>query len=76
MQDLARRKRLAVILVVHDLNHAAMFADRAALLVNGEKRAEGTAEEVLTEEILSSGFGLPVHVTSHPGSGKPVILLV
>jgi iron complex transport system ATP-binding protein len=61
-------------MVVHDLNHAAMFAGRVALLVDGEKRAEGPAADVLTEEILSAGFGLAVTVTSHAAGGKPVIL--
>lgn len=72
---LAREKELAVLMVVHDLNHAGMFADRVALLVDGQKLGDGSPEEVLTHERLSAVYGEDLVVARHPGSGGPLVLL-
>ncbi len=74
VQDLAHKEGLAVLAALHDLNLAAQFADRAALLVNGELRALGTPAEVFTPANLAAAYGLPVNVISHPTHGTPLIL--
>jgi iron complex transport system ATP-binding protein len=59
---------------LHDLNLAARYADRVALLVAGEVKAAGTAREVLTPEIISAAYHLPVHVIPHPFADAPLVL--
>ncbi|MGH2523596.1 MAG: ABC transporter ATP-binding protein, partial [Anaerolineales bacterium] len=71
---LAREHGLAVLATLHDLNQAALYADRVALLADGELRALGTASEVLTPEHLSPAYGLPVSVIPHPKYGTPLVL--
>ena len=75
VRGLAREKQLAVLMVVHDLNHAGLFADRVALLVGGKLRSLGAPHDVLTAEILGEVYGLEVRVSAHPVSGRPVVLL-
>jgi iron complex transport system ATP-binding protein len=72
---LAAEKALAVLMVVHDLNHAAAFADRIVLLAGGEVRAEGSPEAVLTGPTLSSVYGPGVQVVPHPARPIPLVLL-
>jgi iron complex transport system ATP-binding protein len=48
----------AALISVHDLNLAARYADRLALLVDGAVAAIGTAAEVLTPERLVTAFGV------------------
>jgi iron complex transport system ATP-binding protein len=73
--SLAREKDLAVLMVMHDLNHAAAFADRIVLIAGGEIRAEGTPEAVLTPENLTGVYGVRVQVVPHPFRPKPLVLM-
>jgi len=74
VRQLADDKKLAVLMVLHDLNLASLYADRVALLVAGRVRAIGTPQEVLTEQDLSSVYNIPVHVIPHPDYGSPLVL--
>lgn len=71
---LAQEGKLAVLMAIHDLNLAALYADRLALIVGGCLRAEGSPSQVLTTEILSRAFEVPVHVVTHPDYGTPLVL--
>lgn len=73
VRNLAHRDRLAVLVVLHDLNLASQFADRVALLAAGELRAAGPPAEVLTKEHLSAAYGVPIKIFPHPDGGYPVI---
>ncbi len=64
----------AVLVVLHDLNLVARYADEVLLLVEGEVRAAGSPAEVLRPELLSAAFGIPLEVTRSPNGRFPVIL--
>lgn len=64
--ELAHSDGLAVLTALHDLNLAARYADRLALLVAGEIQALGTARQVLVPEAIAAAYGLPVEVLPHP----------
>jgi len=74
VRKLASEKKLAVLMVLHDLNLASLYADRVALLVAGKVRACGLPAEVLTAQDLTSVYNVPVHVVPHPDYGSPLIL--
>ncbi|RJL30178.1 ABC transporter ATP-binding protein [Bailinhaonella thermotolerans] len=69
VRDLAEEHRVAVGVVLHDLNQAAGVADHVVLLCNGRVLADGTPEEVLTEERLSLAYGIRIEVTHDPRTG-------
>ena len=71
---MATEKNLAVLIVLHDLNLAGLYADRVALLVDGRIRASGAPAEVLTSGILTSVFQMPIEVMPHPAYGTPLVL--
>jgi iron complex transport system ATP-binding protein len=71
---LARECELTVLVALHDLNLAARYADRIALLENGELRAIGAPADILTEEMLSRVYGWPVQVVKHPFNDAPLVL--
>ena len=71
--DLAHDEKYAVLIALHDLNLAAQYADRVALLSNGAVAASGTPEAVLTEENLSPAYGLRIVVYEHPAHGAPLV---
>ncbi|MCC7117383.1 MAG: heme ABC transporter ATP-binding protein [Anaerolineales bacterium] len=70
----AREKQLTVLLVLHDLNLAALFADRIAIMQNGVVCVAGAPAEALTAEILNSIYHVPVHIVRHPETDAPLII--
>ncbi|MDF2440267.1 MAG: cobalamin transport system ATP-binding protein [Abditibacteriota bacterium] len=69
---LARRERLAVVLVLHHINLAAAVADHLLLLDGtGHVRAQGAAADVITSDHLQAVYGVPLAIVAHPKSGRP-----
>lgn len=64
----------AVLVVLHDLNLAAAYSDRIALLREGALVASGTPTEVLDAKILSDVYRTPVEVIPHPTTGLGIVL--
>ncbi len=67
---------MTVISVSHDLNLAAAYSDRIALLVCGSLTAIGTPKEVLTEERIREAFQTDVLIDAHPMNHVPRVTLV
>ncbi|MBI1895019.1 MAG: ABC transporter ATP-binding protein [Acidobacteria bacterium] len=74
IRGLAARERLAVVLTLHDLNLAAIYGDRIALLSERSLAACGAPKDVLTEELIGPAFGVPVTVTRHPVYNTPLVV--
>jgi len=70
------RQGLAVVAALHDLNLAALFADRLVLLHGGAVLAEGPPATVLTRELLHAAYGADVVIDAHPRHGTPVVHLI
>lgn len=54
------RQGCGVIVVLHDLNLAARYADDVALLAHGRLLCAGSAQRALDPEILSRAYGIPM----------------
>jgi iron complex transport system ATP-binding protein len=74
VHELAHKDNLAVLLALHDLNLAARYADRVALMVSGKLQAVGNPREVLQSELISRAYCLPVQVVEHPFMDSPLVL--
>jgi iron complex transport system ATP-binding protein len=74
VRELAHADGLAVLIALHDLNLAARYADRVALLVLGEIKAIGKPKQVLKRKLLSQAYGWPVRVVDHPLVDAPLVL--
>ncbi|MCY3598479.1 MAG: ABC transporter ATP-binding protein [Gemmatimonadetes bacterium] len=61
---------LGVLVITHDLNLAARFADRLLLLDRGRARARGAPDETLSRESLEAVYDWPLRVVPHPGPGS------
>lgn len=71
---LNRDRTMTIILVLHDLNQAARYADRMVVLNRGQIVADGTPKDVLTAELLAEIFRVRAHIIADPKSGTPVCL--
>jgi iron complex transport system ATP-binding protein len=74
VNELAHKDNLAVLVALHDLNLAAHYADRIALMVAGSIKALGEAKEVLQPELIQQAYCLPVQVVKHPFLDIPLVL--
>ena len=65
--------RVAALVVTHDINLAAQFADHILLMKQGRTVQYGSPKEVLRPEILRDVFDIRVLVDAHPVTGGPRI---
>ena len=63
-----------VVMVLHDLNMAARYAQRLIAMRAGRIIAQGAPDEVLTETLLREVFELDAHVLTDPIAGTPLIV--
>lgn len=63
----------SAVVVTHDINLAAEFADRVLMLFEGKTLAAGAPQDVLTPELLGKVFEIKVLVDAHPVTGAPRI---
>ena len=74
LTDLNRTRGTTIVMVLHDLNLAARYADHLIALAGGGLHAAGDPHEVLTEETVQAVFGLTSKVLIDPTSGRPMML--
>jgi len=71
VRDRCDRHEASALVVTHDINLAAQFADRILMMKDGKAVHAGTPEEVLKPEILRDVFAVEVLVDAHPITGGP-----
>lgn len=74
VRRLNREEGMTVVVVLHDLNQAARYADRMLVLQDGRIAEDGPPEQVLNVPMLERVFGIHAHVTQDPVSGRPYFI--
>ena len=74
VQDLNHQRGKTIVLVLHDLNLAARYADHLIALRAGKIVAQGNPTEVVTAAMVQAVFGLASHVIPDPLTGTPLVL--
>jgi iron complex transport system ATP-binding protein len=75
VRKLSRQNQLTVLAAIHDLNLAALYFDRLALLKSGYLTAVGPPDEVITEAAIGDVFGAAVLVSRHPDAPVPSVTI-
>ena len=73
LQQLAA-KGLTVLIVLHDVNLAATYADKIALLKAGRLLAFDSVDKVITEAMIKQVYGVEVDIIAHPKTAKPLVI--
>lgn len=76
VSQLNQEQSISVIAVLHDLNLAALYAERLLILKEGRLLADGSPQEVLQPQIVEQTYGCAVSVLPHPVNQRPQILLL
>lgn len=74
LTDLNRRKKTTIVMVLHDINLSARYADYLFALKQGKLIAKGTPDEIVNEQLICDVFNLGSYVTKDPVSGSPFIV--
>ncbi|GMM96752.1 ABC transporter ATP-binding protein [Microbacterium sp. MTN4-26] len=74
LTDLNRRRGTTIVMVLHDINLAARYADHLFALRRGRLLASGPPSEVITRELIRDVFDLDSLVIADPVSGSPMVL--
>jgi iron complex transport system ATP-binding protein len=74
LTDLNRNRGTTIVMVLHDMNLAARYADHMFALRDGRLVADGTPQQVMTSELIREVFELDALVIPDPVSGAPIIL--
>lgn len=71
---LRREDGVTVVAVLHDLAHAARYADHVIAMKAGAVVAAGPPAEVITADLVEQVFGLPCIVIDDPLSHTPLVV--
>lgn len=74
VRELNQEQGLTVLMVLHDLNHAASFSDHLVVLNHGQIVAAGEPWSILQPDLLHDVFGVTASVISDPHTSKPLIV--
>lgn len=73
LTELNRRKGTTIVMILHDVNLSARYANHLFALCRGKLIAEGKPADVITEELMQKVYQLNCIVMKDPLSGAPLI---
>ena len=76
LRRLNREQALTVMCISHDLNAAALYAQRLLLMANGQVLAEGPPDQIITETNIRMAYGATTIVRKSPAADRPQVSLV
>ena len=65
---------VAIIMVVHDINLVARYADNVLALSGGRTIDYGQPKDVIRTEVINQLYGVDVGIIKHPDNSRPVLL--
>ncbi|MFK2826618.1 ABC transporter ATP-binding protein [Bacillus sp. B190/17] len=74
LQKLNVEQERTIVMVLHDLNQAARFADYIIALKDGEIVQAGDCEEVINRDVLKKVFHIDAEIGRDPRTNKPMCL--
>jgi len=74
LTDLNQKRGTTIVMVLHDINLSARYADYIFAIQKGSLISQGTPSEVITEDLIKQVFGLNCVVIKDPVSGSPFIV--
>ena len=74
LTELNRRKGTTIVMILHDVNLSARYANHLFALCRGKLIAEGKPADVITEELMQKVYQLNCIVMKDPLSGAPLIV--
>ncbi|CEO29604.1 ABC transporter ATP-binding protein [Paraclostridium sordellii] len=74
LEELNKKQGTTIVMVIHELNNAARFADHMIGVKKGKVVCKGSAYEVMTKENLKELFNIDAEIVNDPRTQKPVCI--
>ncbi|SDH41151.1 iron complex transport system ATP-binding protein [Alteribacillus persepolensis] len=74
LQELNEKEERTIVMIIHDLNHAARFSDHLIAMKAGEIQHIGAPHEVISKPVLRRVFGIDAYIVQDPRTGKPLCM--
>lgn len=74
LKDLNVKYGTTIVMVLHDINLSARYADYLFAVKDGKLIAEGSPNDIITNELIKETFNLDCHVINDPISNTPLVL--
>lgn len=74
LTDLNQKHGTTIVMVLHDINLSARYADYIFAMHEGKLIAEGTPEEVITSDLVKRVYSLDCEIISDPVSHSPFLI--
>ncbi|PMC35432.1 iron-enterobactin transporter ATP-binding protein [Bacillus sp. UMB0899] len=74
LQKLNKEQERTIVMVLHDLNQAARFADYIIALKDGQVIKAGDCKEVITHDVLKKVFHIDAEIGTDPRTNKPMCI--
>ena len=74
LKDLNNKTKKTIVIVIHELNHAARYAHHLVCMKKGNIYSQGEVEDVFNEDMLRDVFGVDSIVISDPITQRPMCI--
>ncbi|MER1998836.1 MAG: ABC transporter ATP-binding protein [Lysinibacillus sp.] len=74
LTELNKKHGITIVMVLHDINLSARYADHLFAVKDGQLLAQGSPADIITSDLIEDVFNLKCHVISDPISNSPLIL--
>lgn len=74
LTDLNKKRGTTIVMVLHDINLSARYADYIFAVYQGKLVSQGKPNEIITESLIKKVFDLDCFVMKDPVSGSPFIV--
>lgn len=74
LRELNYKRKTTIVMVLHDINLAARYADHIYAMKDGQLLDEGTSHKIITAEMMKQMYGLDCIVIEDPISKTPMVV--
>ena len=74
LMELNKKRGTTILMVLHDINLSARYADHIFAMSKGKLVAQGSPSEIISRELMKQIYGLDCQIIEDPVSGTPLIV--
>lgn len=75
LRALNEGKGRGIVAILHDVNLTARYADRVIALKQGKVFFDGTADELLSSQLLTALYDIDIQLIDQPGAGRRIAVV-